>query len=207
MASSYASTCTEREDFVLNVIPAPRKHKISKGKRTSVQIRSTKEHIIDLVIKRGNYQNIDDDKADAIYNTMKTEQKVALDNLAHDALIRKQTQDPFFDITTNITWTSIHDTDRKVAIEAFTEAVWKHMPIDLRLCEEHWAAEYMLAEGWNNRDNHFKEAFEQLEIEEVATAGATEGVGTTTTSSSSTVAVGTTTPSSSTVAVATTAET
>ncbi|KAG2211980.1 hypothetical protein INT45_014172 [Circinella minor] len=189
MASSYASTCTEREDFVLNVIPAPRKHKISKGKRTSVRIRSIKEHIIDLVIKRGNYQNIDDDKADAIYNTMKTERKVALDNLARDALIRKQTQDPFFDITTNITWTSIHDTDRKVAIEAFTEAVWKCMPIDLRLCEEHWAAEHMLAEGWNNRDNHFKEAFEQLEIEEVATAGATEGVRTTTTSSSSTVAV------------------
>ena len=80
MVSSYASTSTDRQDFILNVIPAPRKHKISKGKRTSVRIRSTKEHIIDLVIKRENYQSIDNDKADAIYNTMKVERRVALDN-------------------------------------------------------------------------------------------------------------------------------
>ena len=86
-----------------------------------------------------------------------------------------------------MTWTSIHETDRKVVIEAFTEAVWNHMPIDLKLCEEHWVAEHMLAEGWNNRDNHFKEAFEQLEVEEVARARSSGGV-TTTTTTSATVA-------------------
>ena len=160
------------QSFILNIIPAPRNYRVSKGKRTSVHIRSTKEHIVDLIIKRGEYQDINDNKADVVYNTMKAERRVALGNLAHDLLICKQTQDPFFDIATNVSWTSIHESDRRVAIEAFMAAVWNHISIDLQLCEEYWAAEHMLAKGWNNRsDNQFKEVHEQLQIEEAVAIG------------------------------------
>ena len=68
-------------------------------------------------------------------------------------------------MTTTMTWTSIHEIGRVVAIDTFMEVVWVYMPINLRLCEEHWVTERMLTEGWNNHDNHFKEAFGQLEIE------------------------------------------
>ena len=61
-------------------------------------------------------------------------------------------------------------TYRRVAIEGFTEAVWNRMPIDLKLCEERWADEHMVAEGWNNHDSQFKEVYGQLQIEEEAVA-------------------------------------
>ncbi|KAG2217357.1 hypothetical protein INT45_010289 [Circinella minor] len=134
-ATSAASLFARRQTYTENVIPAPRKTAISKGKRALVRDKIMKEHVIDKVIKSGQNRDLSDAQCEAIYNTMVAEAEGAGIDLSQ----------------AKIYWGAIDDSEKSIAIHSFSKSVSERCFYDLYLCEDNWAAVHMLCEGWNNR--------------------------------------------------------
>ncbi|KAG2224290.1 hypothetical protein INT45_012858 [Circinella minor] len=153
-ATSAASLFARRQTYTKNVIPAPRKTAISKGKRALIRDKIMKEHVIDKVIKSGQNRDLSDAQCEAIYNTMVGERKVALDALVKRLLQKMavEAEGASIDLSqAKIYWGAIDDSEKSIAIHSFSKSVSERCFYNLYLCEDNWAAVHILCEGWNNR--------------------------------------------------------
>ncbi|KAG2216257.1 hypothetical protein INT45_013800 [Circinella minor] len=145
---------TARNNFAKSIILAPRKTVIFKGKRKQVKAKITKNYIIKLVIQNDINPDMSYSQAEAIYNTVIQERRLALKLLPQRLVNNGQEtllDDEIGDEKIKIGWGSINENERKTTIDGFKDAVFERRSVNLRLCEEDWAALHMLSEGWGNR--------------------------------------------------------
>ena len=152
--ATISTRSTARDNFAKSIILAPRRTVVFKGKRKQVKAKITKDHIIKLVIQNDTNADISYSQAEAIYNTVIQERRLALNLLSRR--LANDGQETLLDLgmgdeEIRIGWGSINENERKTTIDAFKDAVLERTFVDLRLCEEDWAALHMLSEGWGNR--------------------------------------------------------
>ncbi|KAI7846871.1 hypothetical protein BDC45DRAFT_576505 [Circinella umbellata] len=120
----------------------------------TISTRSTARDNFAKIIQNDTNADISYSQAEAIYNTVIQERRLALNLLSRR--LANDGQETLLDLgmgdeEIRIGWGSINENERKTTIDAFKDAVLERTFVDLRLCEEDWAALHMLSEGWGNR--------------------------------------------------------
>ncbi|KAI7854355.1 hypothetical protein BDC45DRAFT_569055 [Circinella umbellata] len=125
--------------------------------RNHITRSSSFETLTSDVIKNDINADVPYSQAEAIYNTALQERRLALNLLSQRLASLSENNgqgaldDEMHDEEMKVGWGSIDERERKITIDAFKDAVFERTSVNLKLCEEDWAAIHMLSEGWGNR--------------------------------------------------------